>query len=124
MLGFLCVTLGALICVTKNACSVKVSVCYIATMVLFDEGHYRNDSNNSDHPNTPLFQEKLFNYCIPSIRTPTFQIIILISEHLHLAELERGRRTSNSIQSFFGASVELLNVFQHTTGVFKRLLDY
>ena len=59
VLGFLCVTLGALICVTKNACSVKVSVCYIATMVLFDEGHYRNDSNNLDHPNTLLFQEKL-----------------------------------------------------------------
>ena len=31
-------------CVTKNACSVKVGVYYIATMVLFDKGHYRNDS--------------------------------------------------------------------------------
>ena len=36
----------------------------------------------------PPFQEK---YCISSIRTPTFEIIIPISEHLHLVELEQGR---------------------------------
>ena len=38
----------------------------------------------------PPFPGKMINYCIPSIRTPTFEIIIPISEHLHLAELERG----------------------------------
>ena len=80
--------------------------------------------NNSDHPNTPLFQEKLNNYCIPSIQTPTFQIIILISKHLHLAELERVAEYLIAFDSFFGATVELPNVFQHTTGVFERLLDY
>ena len=39
----------------------------------------------------------MINYYIPSTRTPTFEIIILISEHLHLVELEQGRRTSNSL---------------------------
>ena len=32
----------------------------------------------------------MINYCILNIRTPMFEIIILISEHLDLAELERG----------------------------------
>ena len=38
----------------------------------------------------PPFPGKIINYCIPSIRTPTFEIIIPISEHLHLAELDWG----------------------------------
>ena len=39
----------------------------------------------------PPFPEKMINYCIPSIQTPTFdEIIIPISEQLHLLELERG----------------------------------
>ena len=42
-----------------------------------------------DHP-PPPFPEKMLNFCIPSIQTPTFEIIIPISKHLHLAELERG----------------------------------
>ena len=33
----------------------------------------------------PSFPEKMINYCIPSIRTPTFEIIIPISKH-HLVE--------------------------------------
>ena len=84
---------------------------------------YCNDSNNSDHPiiRTSPYSRK--NY-IPSIRTPTFQIIILISEHLHLAELERVAECLIAFDSFFGATVELPNVFQHTTGVFECLLDY
>ena len=83
---------------------------------------YCNDSNNSDHPiiRTSPYSSK--NY-IPSIRTPTFQIIILISKHLHLAELERVAKYLIAFDSFFGATVELPNVFQHTTGVFERLLD-
>ena len=32
----------------------------------------------------------MINYCISSIRTPTFKIIIPISEYLHLAELKTG----------------------------------
>ena len=51
---------------------------------------YRNDSNSSNYFNTPLFQEKKINYCIPSILTHTFEIIIVIAEHQHLAELEWG----------------------------------
>ena len=52
---------------------------------------YRNNSNNSDHPiiRTPPSRKKI-NYCIPSIRTHSFEIIIPISKHLHLAELEPG----------------------------------
>ena len=39
---------------------------------------------------TPPFPGKMFNYCIPSICTPTFEINFPISKHLHLVELERG----------------------------------
>ena len=48
--------------------------------------------NNSDHPiiQTPPFSRKKINYCIPSIRTPTFEVIIPISKHLYLAKLKRG----------------------------------
>ena len=42
--------------------------------------------------------------CILSIRTPTFEIIILISKHLHLAELERG---SSNFYYCLTVSVEL-----------------
>ena len=38
----------------------------------------------------PPFPGKMLNFCIPSIRTPTFEIIIPISEHLHPVELKRG----------------------------------
>ena len=39
---------------------------------------------------TPPFPGKMINnYCIQSFRTLTFEIIIPISEHLHLAELDR-----------------------------------
>ena len=54
---------------------------------------YRNHSNNSNHPiirTPPPFPGKMLNFCIPSIRTPTFEIINPTSEHLHLVELERG----------------------------------
>ena len=56
----------------------------------------------------------MINYCIPSIRTPTFEIIILISEYLHLAKLERGCQTSNSLQQSLWSY----------SGVTKRLPAY
>ena len=75
---------------------------------------YRNHSNH--HSN---------HFCIPSIRTSTFKIIIPISEHLHLVELEWGLP---NVYQPLTVSVELErglpNVFQHTTGVFEHLLDY
>ena len=37
----------------------------------------------------PPSSGKIIN-CIPSIWTPMFEIIIPISEHLHIAELKRG----------------------------------
>ena len=39
---------------------------------------------------TSPFPGKMINYCILSIQTPTFEIIIPISEHLHLVELNQG----------------------------------
>ena len=42
------------------------------------------------HPPPPPFPGKTINYCIPSIRTPMFDIIISISKHLHLVELKTG----------------------------------
>ena len=53
---------------------------------------YRNESNYSNHPiiRTPPFLGKMIKYCIPSIQTPTFEIIIPISKHLNLVELELG----------------------------------
>ena len=56
----------------------------------------------------------MINYCIPSIRTPTFEIIILISEYLHLAKLERGCQTSDSLQQSLWSY----------SGVTKRLPAY
>ena len=89
-----------------------------------------NDSNNSDLPiirrtPPPPFPGKIINYCIPSIQTPTFQIIILISEHLHLAELKRGRQTSNSIQQFlwsFSGVTEHLPAYYGCFRMSTRLL--
>ena len=87
-------------------------------------GRYHNHSNNSNHPiiRTPPFFRK---NCNPSIRTPTFEIIIPISECLHFAELEgrlpnvyqpstvsveleRGLPSSSILQAFS-------NVYQTTT---------
>ena len=58
---------------------------------------FRNESNYLNHPiiQTPPFSRK--NY-IPSIPTPTFEIIIPISEHLHLTELKWGYQTSTSLR--------------------------
>ena len=52
---------------------------------------YCNESNYLNHPiiRTPPFLGKMIDYCIPSIRAPTFEIIITISEHVHLAELNQ-----------------------------------
>ena len=54
-----------------------------------------------------------------------FEIIIPISGHLHLVELER-----ESLNIYYPSTVSaelqqgLPNVFYHTTGVFECLLDY
>ena len=52
--------------------------------------NYRNEFNYWNHPivQTPPFPGKI-NCCNPSIQKPIFEIIIPISEHLHLAELEQ-----------------------------------
>ena len=62
------------------------------TLIFIWGSSYCNDSNYSNHPiiRTPPPSRKMINYCIPSIRTPTFEVIIPISKHLHLAELEWG----------------------------------
>ena len=62
----------------------------------------------------PPFSGKMLNFCIPSIQTPTFEIIIPISKHL-----PRGARTGFA---------ERLLAFDSLCGararVTKRLLDY
>ena len=52
----------------------------------------------------PPFPGKKIKYCIPSIETPTFEIIIPISEHLHIAELNQG---STNVYKTYTAFAEL-----------------
>ena len=72
---------------SRSVCMCRLCTIVILLFWLFEPSNYFN---------TPLFQKKY--YCIPSIRTPTFEINIPLSEHLHLVELERGRRMSTSLQ--------------------------
>ena len=89
---------------------------------------YETTANSASHycalplPYTSHFPEKMINYYIPSIQTPTFEIIVPISEHLHLAELERG--SPNIYYSLGGARPRVTERLLHTTGVLERLLDY
>ena len=66
------VSLQHIACHTSCVVSSTVMCLIIQTIQLFEH---------------PRFPGKIINFCIPNIRTPTFEIIIPISEHLHLAEL-------------------------------------
>ena len=94
---------------------------YVCMYVCMHVCMYRNDSNNSDHP---------------IIRTPPFSTKIIVSKHskTHVWNYYSNIRTPTpsdgvadgliGFDSLFGATAELLNAFQYTTGVFERLLDY
>ena len=45
------------------------------------------------------FPEKMINYCIPNIRTPTFEILIPTSERLHLLQSDGRRHNYNILTS-------------------------
>ena len=64
------------------------------------------------------FSRKMINYCISSIRTPMFEIIVPISEHLHPTELKQG--SPNIYYSLGGARTRVTERLLHTTCVFKR----
>ena len=80
-----------------------------------------------------LFEHPPFpgNYCIPSIQTSMFEIIIPTSEHLHLAELERGLLNIYSLQQslrsyskgYRSSLLTQLHVSQHSSALFDRVVN-
>ena len=78
------------------------------------------------------FPGKMINYGILSIRTPTFEIIISISKHLHPCGAQTGvAKCPPAFDSLYGATARvterLLAYYRHfrttTTVVSKCLLD-
>ena len=81
-----------------------------------------DDSNNSNHPiirTPPFFPGKKLNFCIPGIRTPTFEIIIPISEHLYTP---RGAQTgvAECLLAFDSLCGARARVTEHLLAYYRR----
>ena len=75
---------------TTNQCDIPHHN-YIICICMFDakgkSKNYRNESNYSNHSNTPLFQEKCLIIAFQVFKHPRLK---LLSKHLHFAELKWG----------------------------------
>ena len=97
-------TLAGLHCKTHVYVCLCMAIHYkpICTFQIIIHPVYYNESNNSNHPIiwTPPFPGKMINYCIPSIRTPMFEIItgIPMSNTYTLRNLNGGHRVSTSLR--------------------------